>query len=351
MLLLVFQNSKVASKRLICTTAAATKSKTENKSATTDDVAAKLPKTDRECLASHSSYSSASELSRSATYTTDYYPQLVYTSHPSVSISTWCDGVARKVARQYSGYATVYSSTQPYETFSTPAGPSPTCTIEDTRCGPLLESYSSAQSTEYPPIPSPPCTPFTSCTSNTAGPCSLTATNVKIYYWPTPASKPLCSSSGTSASPAGITAAPDARHKVVSVVDGIIMTSPSIYVSMSGVFGRVANQMTWYLYPCGSTVYDVVLSLTPPPTTVTRAFGGPHPLLTNTKLFELSTLNWPVTITLSCDTIRSPPFCAPLTIDPFNYQPILLLPTDLVDKAAKKYKPYASCVVSQYHGT
>lgn len=238
--------------------------------------------------------------------------------------------------------------------------PTPTCTVNGNDCAKLQSSWSMAHTTETPIPDFPvPCTTYRACSSVPAGPCSLVGSSVKVYYWPTPATQPLCPQSNTLLSISSPT--PEAaalKSPVVKVVDGLTMTSPSIYISIPTLYGQfpATNLFTG----CGSQLTSLTLSIPPSPiSTLTRQSRGRRPTYENPKPFALSTLNWPVSATKICseitrcvlndavstctDTVSTR--CVTPTINPYEYYPALLLPTDLVNLAGKKEASYKSCVV------
>ncbi|EUC43592.1 hypothetical protein COCMIDRAFT_38463 [Bipolaris oryzae ATCC 44560] len=240
--------------------------------------------------------------------------------------------------------------------------PTPTCTVNGNDCAKLQSSWSMAHTTETPIPDFPvPCTTYRACSSVSAGPCSLVGSSVKIYYWPTPATQPLCPQTNTLMSTSHPTPkAAKPESPVVKVIDGLTVTSPSIYISIPTLYGQFGGVPTYRFTGCGSELTSLTLSIPQSPiSTLTRQSRGRRPTFENPKSFALSTLNWPVSATKICSEVTICEWndaistctdvlstrCATPTINPYNYDPALLLPTGLVSLAAKKEGSYQSCVV------
>ncbi|EMD65248.1 hypothetical protein COCSADRAFT_199419 [Bipolaris sorokiniana ND90Pr] len=266
------------------------------------------------------------------------------------------------MGRQYSNYVTEFYPTAAYTTWPTMSSPTPTCTVNGNDCAKLRSSWTSVYTTETPIPDFPvPCTAYKACSSVPSGPCSLVGSSVKVYYWPTPATQPLCPQTNTLMSisrPTPEAAKPKSR--VVKVIDGLTVTSPSIYISIPTLYAQLRGVPTYLFTGCGTQLTSLTLSIPPSPiSTLTRQTRGRRPTFENPKPFALSTLNWPVSATKVCsertvcewdDVISTcndvlTTSCATPTINPYNYNPALSLPTDLVSLAAKQDGSYQSCVV------
>ncbi|KAJ5020511.1 hypothetical protein J3E73DRAFT_392416 [Bipolaris maydis] len=280
----------------------------------------------------------------------------------AVPTSTFCDNIPRLLGRQYSAYVTEWYPTTAYTTWPSMTSPTPTCTVNGNDCGKLQSSWTLAHTTETPIPDFPvPCKAYKACSSVPSGPCSLVGSSVKIYYWPTPATQPLCPQTNTFMSTSRPTpAAAKPASPVVKVIDGLTVTSPSIYISIPTLYGQLRGVPTYRVTSCGSEVTSLTLSIPPSPiSTLTRQSGGRRPTFENPKPFALSTLNWPVSATKICSEVTMCEWnndistctdvlstrCVTPTINPYDYNPPLLLPTDLINLAAKKEGSYQNCVV------
>lgn len=240
--------------------------------------------------------------------------------------------------------------------------PAPTCTVNEDECAKLKSTWDLIHTTETPIPDLPvPCTTYTPCSSDPVGPCSIAGDNMKIYYWPTRATQPLCPPNSTLFSISRPTpSTPIPKPPVVKVIDGLTATSPSIYISIPTLWGRFRGQPTYQFTGCGSQLTSLTLSIPPSPiSTLTRQKRAHRPKYEDPSSFNLSTLNWPVTTTKSCSVVTICDWdetisdcrdilstkCATPTVDPFNYNPALLLPTELVTMAAKQDPGYTSCEV------
>jgi hypothetical protein len=318
------------------------------------------------CLNSWSQHSSISASLGSQSYTTTLTFTEIYSTFPVVPTSTFCDNIPRLLARQYSAYITEWYPTTTYTTWSSMTIPTPTCVVNEDECAELKATWNMAHISntlvsEFPI----PCTTYRPCSSDPVGPCSVAGNSMKIYYWPTQATQPLCPPNNTLFSINRPTPGPPiSRPPVVKVIDGLTATSPSMYISIPTLYGQFRGQPTYLFTGCGSQLTSLTLSVPPSPlSTLTRQKRGRRPTYESPSFFALHTLNWPVTTISSCsvltmcnwnDTIGScsdvrSTKCARPTVDPFNYNPVLLLPTELVNAAAKRDPGYQSCVVCSKH--
>jgi hypothetical protein len=315
------------------------------------------------CLNSWTRYYSTLSSLASKSYTTTLTSTEIFSTYPAIPTSTFCDNIPRLLGRQYSAYVTEWYPTATYTTWSSMTSPTPICTVDGNDCEKLQSSWTIAHTTETPIPDFPvPCTTYRACSSVSAGPCSLVGSSVKIYYWPTPATQPLCSPTNTLLSTSRPTLeAATSKSPVVKVIDGLTVTSPSIYISIPTLYGQFRGAPTNLFTGCGSQLTSLTLSIPPSPiSTLTRQTRGRRPTYENPKPFALSTLNWPVSATQICSEITTCKWndaistctdvlgtrCATPTINPYDYNPALLLPTDLAKQAAKKEASYQSCVVS-----
>ena len=314
------------------------------------------------CLNSWSRYSSVSASLWSKSYTTTLTSTQIFSTFPAVSTSTFCDNIPRLLGRQYSEYITQWYPTTTYTTWSSMTSPTPTCTVNEGECAKLKSTWDMAHGTETSVSEFLlPCTTYTPCSSDPTGPCSIAGNSVKIYYWPTPAAQPLCPQNSTLFSTSRPTPGPTtAKPPVVKVIDGLTVTSPSIYISIPTLRGQFRGQPTYLFTGCGSQLTSLTLSISPSPiSTVTRIKGPRRPTFGSPSPFALETLNWPVTTTSSCSEVQLCDWddvgsscrdvfstkCATPTVDPFHFDPILVLPTQLVNVAAKRDPGYQNCVV------
>lgn len=314
------------------------------------------------CLNSWSRYSSISVSLGSKSYTTTLTSTQIFSTFPAVPTSTFCDNIPRLLARQYSEYITQWYPTTAYTTWSSMTSPTPTCTVNEDECAKLKSTWDMLHGTETLVSEFPfPCTTYTPCSSDPIGPCSIAGNSVKIYYWPTQATQPLCPPNSTLFSTSHPTLGPKtAKTPMVKVIDGLTVTSPSIYISIPTLRGQFHGQPTYLLTGCGSQLTSLTLSIPPSPiSTVTRIKGPRRPTFGSPSPFALETLNWPITTTSSCSEVQLCDWdedisscrdvystkCATPTVDPFHFDPILVLPTQLVSAAAKRDPGYQNCVV------
>ncbi|PVH95300.1 hypothetical protein DM02DRAFT_632984 [Periconia macrospinosa] len=314
------------------------------------------------CLHSWSRYSSISASLGSQSYTATLTSTEIWSTFPAVPTSTFCDNIPRLLARQHSAYVTQWYPTTTYTTWSSMTSPTPTCTVNEDECAKLKSLWDMTHTTESSMSDFPvPCTTYRPCYSDPVGPCSIVGDSMKIYYWPPQATEPLCPQNTTLLSISRPTPEPPSSSPpVVKVIDGLTATSPSIYISIPTLYGRFRGQPTYLFTGCGSQLTSLKLSIPPSPiSTLTRQTRGHRPTYESPSPFAITTLNWPVTTTSSCsvqticdwdDTISScinrlSTKCATPTVDPFNYNPVLLLPTGLVNEAAKLDPGYQSCVI------
>ncbi|KAF2472595.1 uncharacterized protein BDR25DRAFT_313099 [Lindgomyces ingoldianus] len=315
----------------------------------------------RDCLANWALYSAESSQLATKSYTTTLTSTEIWSVFPSVPTSTFCDSIPRLLSRQHSAYVTEWFPTTTYTTWSTMTSPTPSCRVKENECEVAISGWSSLF-TATPSASFPfPCTTYQPCSADPIGPCSITAESVKIYYWPTIASSPLCSQTTTLASAAQPTPPPSVpKSPLTKVIDGFTATSPSVYISFPFLYGRYHGQPTHIFTGCGSMLTSVTLSIPPwPISTVTRVKGARRPLYRDPRPFNLSSLNWPVTTTSSCAIQTSCQWsdlisgcidvlytkCTTPTVDPFHWNPVLALPTHFVGEAAKKDPGYAKCEI------
>ncbi|EUC27055.1 hypothetical protein COCCADRAFT_42094 [Bipolaris zeicola 26-R-13] len=288
---------------------------------------------------------------------------LALTTHATaVPTSTFCDNIPRLLGRQYSAFVTEWYPRTAVTTHPSITIPTPTCTVNGNDCAKLRSSWSLAHATETPIPQFPvPCEAYRACSSVPSGPCTLAGSGIKIYYWPTPATQPLCPQTNTLMPISRPT--PEAgkpKSPVVKVIDGLTVTSPSIYISIPTLYGQLRGVPTNLFTGCGSQLTSLTLSIPPSPiSTLTRRSRVRRPTFESPKPFALSTLNWPVSATEICseqtfcewnnaistctDVLST--ICVTPTINPYDYNPALLLPTDLVGLAAKQEGSYQNCVV------
>ncbi|ORY04963.1 hypothetical protein BCR34DRAFT_617333 [Clohesyomyces aquaticus] len=324
--------------------------------------AAPPPPPPKACFASWVKYSSISRSLGEQTYTTTLTSTDIWSAFPSVPTSTFCDNIPRLLSRQYTEYVTEWYPTTTYTTWSSMTSPTPTCRVNEGECATLMSMWNVTHTTEtsMPEFPVP-CTTYRPCPSDPIGPCSILGENMKIYYWPTPATEPFCPQNTTLLSttrPAPTSPPSMPKPPVVKVIDGLTVTSPSIYISIPTLYGKFHGQPTYHFTGCGSLLTSLTLSIPPSPlSTFTRQRRAKRPTYENPSPFTLTSLNWPVTTTSSCsvqtycdwddkisiciDVLSTK--CTTPTADPFNWNPVLSLPTELVKMAAKQDPGYLGC--------
>lgn len=192
---------------------------------------------DFECLSSWHAFD-ASEDQYSTTVTSEY----VYVTDvldTNVPLSTLCDGRPR-------GQYTESRSTESYDPPITrtvlvpPTGPTPSCTIAETACTPILSSYSSSLSehiTSDAPSPGAPhCSTYVPCSLNPEYCFIYAGYSKKLYYWPvTTVSGDFCAQNGSTVF-AEPTSPPNPN---TAVVDGYTFTSPTNYLSWENAFAQL----------------------------------------------------------------------------------------------------------------
>jgi hypothetical protein len=131
-------------------------------------------------------------------------------------------------------------------TWSSMTSPTPICTVNEDECA-RPKSIWNAEKVTTPlaadiPIP---CRTHRACSSDSIGPCSLDATGIKIYFWPTPAPCRYTTNLLLATQPTS-TSAHVSESPVMKVIDGLTATSPSIYISIPSLYGRYYSQPRIY---------------------------------------------------------------------------------------------------------
>lgn len=202
---------------------------------------------DFECLSSLQAHDAFLE-TREQTWTTKVTSTYVRTVVDVITTSplpttTLCDGRPRLIGDYPDTTYVVTETFDPPQTATYAVeytGPSPTCTIAETACTPILSSWSSALSTysagEGPsPTDQPHCKQTSSYVPCSLNPdyCFIYGGNQKtLYYWPvTTVSGDFCAQNGST-----VFAEPTSPPKPnTAVIDSYTFTSPTNYFSFDGV--------------------------------------------------------------------------------------------------------------------
>lgn len=241
---------------------------------------------------------------------------------------TLCDGHPRAASDTFNGttvtsFSSVYTQTY-WDNFTVP---SPTCTLDIPACDLLVTQwYSEIYATQS-------VDPFAQPTWNvecegSCGSCSIGAYEAQLLYWPVETAPAgidnYCKNHST------ITQTPTASGPNLAYYSGYTLTSPSVYVILSGIDGLALQAEG----PCGPSIAKTIISMDPGE--VSTARGSDYiPYSMNFADLNHASVNGSYIPLVPWDAYQGMFWCwaygtgCPVILD--NYRPYILNPTGLRD--------------------
>jgi hypothetical protein len=215
-----------------------------------------------------------------------------------VPYTTLCDGVRRAAISRATTHTVVYDP--PVTTTFLDRLDKPTC-----------------------PPPYVPCNTY----------CRLHGSAVKLYYWPvTTTSGDFCTSSGST-----VFAEPTSPPNPNTVItDGYTFTSPTNYISFSGLEGISRTRKYGTFTTCGGVSYDNVVV----PVTGAMTTKGPDMVYSSLNFEDLNTIRY--------EAFKAQRRCRnnPCTVVEGFYAPDMALPTEVLDLQPQEWRD-AGCKGTQ----
>jgi hypothetical protein len=181
------------------------------------------------------------------------------------------------------------------------------------------------------PSPKPPCVPYIPCNTY----CAIHESAVKVYYWPvTTTNGDYCAYNGST-----IFAEPTSPPNADTVVtDGYTFTSPTNYISFSGLEGISRTRKYGSFTTCGGVSYDNVVV----PVTGAMRTNGPDGRYSSLNFEDLNTIKY--------EDFKAQRSCRnnPCTAVEGFYRPDMALPTEVLDLQPEEWKA-AGCGGTNYY--
>ena len=279
------------------------------------------------CLSSWHAYDSAFSSRVEETYTTTLTSETLRPEFDfDVPYTTLCDGYRRAVVSRTTTPVTTYDPPTVTTLNQVYTEPEPTCTIPETACTAIVSTYASFLSdyiTNDGPSPKAThCNTYVPCNTY----CRIHDSSPTVYYWPvTTTQGDFCAYNGSTVF-AEPTSPPDPD---TIVTDGYTFTSPTNYISFSGLsaISRTAKYGSWTTCGTISSYSNIVVPVTGPMTT--KGLDGGR------SSFNLEDLN-----TMRFEAFKAQRRCknnACTVIEGF-YTPELALPTEVLGLQPREWR-------------
>jgi len=244
------------------------------------------------------------------------------------------------------------------KTLPSPAPPS--CTIYPKECSSFSKSYTTALSSYLasggPEPSSPACIADPECK---ARPDCRLGFDISVYYWP----ENVQSTGVCDAAASTVTATPTGSGPNTAVVEGVTMTSPSVYLIGNDITASYKAEFPFNTRLCGTRTGGLVISLPASRLTTykpfpTESMGDPSTTWYNPSSVKLKDFNWPVSSSVNCSTqtailasgstvAGAPAKCTTDVFDPFKFKPALAIPTEMRNKLLEIIPDYSDCTLGE----